>query len=59
MSNDKKPSDVPEMKDTVYKGAKPRLMSELKGFEKEKWLNIETNNDSLFKWNVGLMITRL
>jgi len=44
------------MKHTAYKGAKPRLMSELKGFEKEKWVNIETNNDSLFKWNVGLMV---
>ncbi|TVY84171.1 Ubiquitin-conjugating enzyme E2-34 kDa [Lachnellula suecica] len=37
-------------------GAQQRLMSELKGLEKEKWVNIELDNGSLFKWNVGLIV---
>ncbi|KAF7957898.1 hypothetical protein EAE96_003465 [Botrytis aclada] len=36
--------------------AKNRLMSEYKGLAKEKWVNIEMNEDSLFKWQVGLMV---
>ncbi|PSS10695.1 hypothetical protein M430DRAFT_127083 [Amorphotheca resinae ATCC 22711] len=37
-------------------GAQQRLMSELKALEKEKWVNIEVNGGSLFKWNIGLMV---
>jgi len=37
-------------------GAKQRLMSELKDLEKEKWVNIELDEGSLFKWNIGLMV---
>jgi len=37
-------------------GAKTRLMSELKGLEKEKWVNVEVEEGSLFKWNLGLMV---
>jgi len=36
--------------------SKQRLMSELKGLEKEKWCNIELNEGSLFKWRIGLMV---
>jgi len=37
-------------------GAQQRLMSELKGLEKEKWCNIELCDGSLFKWKIGLMV---
>ncbi|KAG4417846.1 hypothetical protein IFR04_008983 [Cadophora malorum] len=36
--------------------AKQRLMSELKGLEKEKWVRVELKGDALFKWSLGLMI---
>ena len=36
--------------------AKQRLMSELKGLEKEKWVNIEVSQQGLFKWDIGLMV---
>ncbi|CAL3965786.1 hypothetical protein PZA11_002646 [Diplocarpon coronariae] len=36
--------------------AKQRLMSEYKGLEKEKWVNIELKEGALFKWNIGLMV---
>jgi len=35
---------------------KQRLMSELKGLEKEKWVNVDLKGDALFKWSLGLMI---
>lgn len=31
-------------------------MNEYKGFEKEKWVNIDLNEGALFKWTVGLMV---
>jgi ubiquitin-conjugating enzyme E2 R len=31
-------------------------MTEYKGLEKEKWVNIELKGDEIFKWNVGLMV---
>lgn len=36
--------------------AKTRLMSEYKGLQKEKWVNIELKDDSIFKWSVALMV---
>lgn len=31
-------------------------MAELKGLEKEKWVNVEVSEGSLFKWEVGLIV---
>jgi ubiquitin-conjugating enzyme E2 R len=31
-------------------------MSELKALNNEKWVNVEAEEGSLFKWNVGLMV---
>lgn len=31
-------------------------MSEYKGLQKEKWLNIELDEGALFKWTIGLMV---
>lgn len=36
--------------------AKQRLMGELKALEKEKWVNIDLQEGSIFKWNIGLMV---
>ncbi|KAF7864559.1 hypothetical protein EAF04_006691 [Stromatinia cepivora] len=36
--------------------AKNRLMTEYKGLDKEKWVNIELNEGALFKWEIGLMV---
>ncbi|CAD6502127.1 BgTH12-02368 [Blumeria graminis f. sp. triticale] len=36
--------------------AKQRLMNEYKGFSKEKWVKIELNEESLFKWTIGLIV---
>jgi len=36
--------------------AKQRLMTEYKGLEKEKWVNIELDEGALFKWSIGLMV---
>ncbi|RDL35354.1 Uncharacterized protein BP5553_07285 [Venustampulla echinocandica] len=36
--------------------AKQRLMSEYKALEKEKWINIELSDGSLFRWTIGLMV---
>jgi len=37
-------------------GAKTRLMSEYKALEKEKWVNLELKDGSLFDWSIGLMV---
>lgn len=31
-------------------------MSEYKGLQKEKWVNIELNEAAIFKWSIGLMV---
>lgn len=36
--------------------AKQRLMGELKALEKEKWVSIDLQEGSIFKWNIGLMV---
>ncbi|ORY71717.1 ubiquitin-conjugating enzyme/RWD-like protein [Pseudomassariella vexata] len=38
------------------KGAKTRLMSEMKELDKEKWVNIDVVNDNILRWRVGLIV---
>lgn len=37
-------------------GAKQRLMSEYKALQKEKWVEIDFDEASLFKWTLGLVV---
>ncbi|KAJ9148331.1 Ubiquitin-conjugating enzyme [Pleurostoma richardsiae] len=37
-------------------GAKQRLMSEMAALQKEKWVNIDTENTNLFHWRLALMV---
>jgi ubiquitin-conjugating enzyme E2 R len=36
--------------------AQKRLMQELLPLQKEKWVHIETDEASLFRWKVGLWV---
>ncbi|KAM0561885.1 hypothetical protein ACHAPJ_003056 [Fusarium lateritium] len=36
--------------------AQKRLMQELQPLQKEKWVNIETDDTNLFKWKLGLWV---
>ncbi|KAK4157219.1 ubiquitin-conjugating enzyme E2 R1 [Chaetomidium leptoderma] len=42
---------------TAPTGAKTRLMSEMKGLQKEKWINFEDDEqDNILKWRFALMV---
>lgn len=36
--------------------AQARLLSELKGLQKEKWVHIDVNDADIMKWTIGLMV---
>ncbi|KAI0205064.1 ubiquitin-conjugating enzyme/RWD-like protein [Astrocystis sublimbata] len=44
------------MASSAHTGAKHRLMSELQGLSKEKWVNIDLVNDNILRWRLGLIV---